>query len=288
MCPSNDWASGRWSCSSCGPGGSAVAQEGDADADEPDDRSETEHHLDRFEVRDDRDESGDCGDDADDVQPARQPCGDQPGDRHEQDPDATDELVAATESVGDGVEGRPDRDGPIGIRGGEVGDRFDADVGDHPGGVHEGRPDRGEHHAGVREQRRVGESSTQRESERDERCAEHDEDADVPGEQRPLVPDEEVDRLRGRGVGIGVVGEDRRKHRDAVEEGSGGEQRSGAADAVDSAGSLSAMSPCRGVVVVMVGCLSLDCCGGGLEWCRSGPRDPDRVVGARSPRRSSR
>ena len=45
------------------PIGGAVAQEGDADTDEPDDRSEPEDHLDRFEIRDDRDEPRDRSDD---------------------------------------------------------------------------------------------------------------------------------------------------------------------------------------------------------------------------------
>ena len=166
----------------------------------------------------------------------RQLRGDQPGDRHEEDPDAADELVAAAEAVGDGVEGRPDGDGPVGVRGGEVGDGFDPDVRDHPGGEHQGGPDRREHHRRVREHRRVGESLAQRESERDECGAEHDEDADVPGEQRPLVSDEEVDGLGRGGVGVGVVGERRREHDDAVEEGAGGEQRCGATDAGEATG----------------------------------------------------
>ena len=43
--------------------------------------------------------------------------------------------------------------------------------------------------------------------------------------------DEEVDRFRGCGIGVGVVGEARGEQRNAVCERAGGEQRSGAADA---------------------------------------------------------
>lgn len=83
----------------------------------------------------------------------------------------------------------------------------------------------------------MSQSVAQGESERDECCAEddEDEDADVPGEQRSLMSDEEVDGLGRSGVGVGVVDERRCEHDDAVEEGSGGEQRCCATDAGESA-----------------------------------------------------
>ena len=102
------------------------------------------------------------------------------------------------------------------------------------------------------------------------------------------MADEEVDRLGRRGVGIGVVGECRGEHGDAVAERAGGEQRGGAADALQAAGS----SVCRsaavavGAVVVMVWCLSLVCWIGGET--RSGGIGVGRGVGVRRRRRSSR
>src|SRR6056297_650510 len=79
---------------------------------------------------------------------------------------------------------------------------------------------------------------------------EHDVDADVPGEERPLMVDEEIDGLRRCVVGIGVVGERGREQCDAVGEGAGGDRGGGAADSLETA-------------VVGVGCPGGRVCGEG-------------------------